>query len=454
MLNCSINRSSVTNTANNANGVGLFLGDFGGSHFTASNCVAANSTVTVTKPIDTEDGSALLFGTCDNGGAINSITFDNIASFNNTMIAPTASHMGIIATFANAKNAPVVATNIYAVNNQIKASKEATGAPLTSLFMVVYESYVKSVSATNTVTDYPVGMAFGQVKGVDKTLANTNFSSNLTVEKALAFMNANTSDEATYFDWAVTETTLGTTEEPSPLVASFQLLHDTLHFTADASGKVTFTEEEIELLSSYDYLLNGNAVTVDFDDLTIAANTVYTQAAVLPNYGATYQGASGISFPDATHQLRMEEQMSEVPLTFSALIKADEGESGRLVSNHYYAGDASEAKTKLIFAVDTDGSPFLSYTTGTNTTTKYKATSINVQGKGWMHLTAAFDHTHDIIYWYVNGILCERTLNATSVPNVPYQALRSAATIMPQSPIGIPISPFITHPILKARSAM
>ncbi len=424
LKNCSINKSSVTDTAAKANGVGLFLGDFGGNYFTAYNCVAANSVVTVQNPTTGEDGSALLFGTFDNGGQLKTITMDNIASFNNTMIAPDASKMGIISTFANAKNAPVVATNIYAVNNQIKATADAQAVPLSNLFMVVYDSYVKSVSATNTVTDYPVGMVFGQVTGVDKTIPNAGFSSNLTVEKALNFMNANTAVEGNYLDWTVTNTAIDTTEAEAFPVATFKLLDDTLHFTADANGKVTFSEAEKALLASKSFLLNDTATTIDFENLTLTANTVYTQAGVTPDYDVTYPDASGIFFSDNTHQLRMENALTEAPLTISVLFKADEGESGRLLSNYFYAGDASEAKTKLSLTLNSNGQPYFGYTTGTNTENKYTATNLNLQGKGWVHLTVVFDHNRDTVYWYVNGALCDRTLNATAVPKAPYQPLK------------------------------
>ena len=424
LLNCSINNSSVTSTYSNAQGIGLFLGDFGGNYFTAYNCVAANSTVTVPSIKTTDDGCALLFGTFDNGGQVKSVILDNIGSFNNTFITNNTNTVGIIGSFGNVKNAPVVATNIYAVNNQAKAAADAQAVPLSNLFMVVYDSYVKSVSATNTVTDYPVGMAFGQVSGVDKTIPNAGFSSNLTVEKALTFMNANPSSDITYLDWTVTDTAIGTTEAAIFPVATFKLLNDTLHFTADANGKVTFSEEEKEMLSSKSFLLNNTAATIDYDNLTLTANTVYTQTDVVPNYDATYPDASGISFSDNTHQLRMEKQLTKAPLTVSALIKADEGESGRLLSNYFYAGDASEAKVKMSFGLNSSGQPYFGYTTGTNTENKYTATNINLQGEGWVHLTAVFDHNRDTVYWYVNGAFCDRTLNATAIPKAPYQPLK------------------------------
>lgn len=427
LKNCSINKSSVTDTAANANGVGLFTGDFGGNYFKAYNCIAANSVVTVQNPHTGDDGSALLFGTFDNGGAIKSITFDNIASFNNILIAPDASKMGIISTFANAKNAPVVATNIYAVNNQIKAAADAQAVPLSNLFMVVYDSYVKSVSATNTVTDYPVGMVFGQVTGVDKTAVNKGASSNLTLPMAIALMNGNASANGTaYIDWAVTESSIGVSAG-DPYIASFQLEDDNLHFMADAQGKITFTAEQKELLAAHKWYLGTKAATVDFDDLTLTANAAYTLLP-LPDYSIDYPNASGVQFPDPTHQLRMKNTVSAIPLTFSALLNLEEGERGVIAGNSYSAGSYTHGKGRFTFYITEDGTPCLQWATTDNTYYRYLANDLNLQGKGWNHLTAVFDPELDTIEWYLNGALCQVTTDATITPKIPYQQIKIGGT--------------------------
>ncbi len=425
-VNCSINNSSITSTYEKAQGVGLFLGDFGGNYFKAYNCIAANSTVTVPSIKTADDGSALLFGTVDNGGQVKSVVFDNVASFNNTFITNDTTTVGIIASFGNVRYAPVTATNTYAFGNVTKTAADAEEVPLTTLYLDAY-NYIKSIDTKNNVTDAAVTMAVNKALSSGKTAVNKGASSNLTLPMAIALMNGNASANGTaYTDWAVTESSIGVSAG-DPYIASFQLEDDNLHFMADAQGKITFTAEQKELLAAHKWYLGTKAATVDFDDLTLTANAAYTLLP-LPDYSIDYPNASGVQFPDSTHQLRMKNTVSATPLTFSALLNLEEGEWGVIAGNSYSAGSYTHGKGRFTFYITEDGTPCLQWATTDNTYYRYLANDLNLQGKGWNHLTAVFDPELDTIEWYLNGALCQVTTNATITPTTPYQQIKIGGT--------------------------
>jgi len=682
-MNCSINRSSVTSTAASANGIGLFVGQFGGTNFKAYNCVAANSTVIVPTIKAASDGSAFLFGNLDNGDVIKTAVMDNVASINNTFITGNTTAVGIIATFGNAQNITASATNVYAVGNVTKTTADGASVDLTNLF-VDADNLLKTFTVSEVTTDTAVTMALNKAEASGDTAVNTGASSNLTVDTAMGLMNGNTAlTDSDYLNWSVSNTAVTTTSTPA-YVATFETEGDTLHFLADSTGKITFTQEQKELLSANTYYNGAQPAAIDYDGLVITNHVTYTlnpavlnsltfsaarqdyaqfsactaipetvevwvnipkdytarnmivggygktgkgsteifwslemnaggtlrwweeatgkemkyckfdgtyndaiyintgewmlisivrdqvnnkilvyingelaaesrkvytanktsgtnvfdyttgktttdaprlgrdwretlmsatdnnllfegsihqlrmysddrtaeeiaagyandrlfdqkttshlqdnnlygcwefhelaqdqqypltfnnlatgsgaadlsistvwfgrEEIVAPNYNVTYPNASGIQFPDSTHQLRMEEELTEIPLTFSALINLDEDDKGILAGNRYSAGSYSEGAGRFVWAVNADGVPFLQWMAPSSNSRKtYYAHGIDLQGQGWLLLTAAFDPELDVVYWYINGSLVEISFDATVTPSIPYQRVK------------------------------
>ncbi len=683
LVNCSINKSSVTSTASSANGIGLFIGQFGGTDFKAYNCVAANSTVTVPTIKTASDGSAFLFGNLDNGGVIKTAVMDNVASINNTFITNNTTAVGIIATFGNAKNITASATNVYALGNVSKTSADGASVALTNLF-VDADNLLKTFTVSEVATDTAVTMALNKAKASGDTAVNTGASSNLTVDTALALMNSNAAlTDCDYLNWSVSSTAITTTDTPA-YVATFEGQNDTLHFLADSTGKITFTQEQKDLLSANTYYRSTEPAVIDYDGLVISNHVTYTlnpaaingltfsaarqdyaqfsactaipetveawvkipkdhtarnmivggygksgkgsteifwslemnaggtlrwweeasgkemkyckfdgtyndaiyintgewmlisivrdqvnnkiivyingelaaeskkvytanktsgtnvfnyttgqtttdaprlgrdwreslltasdnnllfegsihqlrmynddrtaeeiaagyandllfdqkttshlkdnnlygcwefhelaqdqeypltfdnlatgsgaadlsistvwfgqEQIVAPDYNVTYPNASGVQFTDSTHQLRMEEALTEIPLTFSGLIHLDEDDYGILAGNRYNAGSYSQGVGRVRWAVSSGGVPYLLWMApNSNTAKTYYAHGINLQGQGWLLLTAAFDPELDVVYWYVNGSLVEVSFEATVTPSVPYQPIK------------------------------
>ncbi len=282
MTNCSAYNSTVTSTVTDACGVGLLAGVVGGNDFYANNCLVANCTLNVADPANNTYGNAFLFGLLNNGGQMKNNATDNLAAINNTFIAADADNVGILATMANIKNVNLVTNNSYAVGNVWKTAVDAaTSTPMTVLYNNGAD-LVKSHSATGVVTDAgvtKVALVRGENLGLTD-VDNAWASSNVTADVALALMNKNeaAAGATAYSNWALTATGI-TTTETVPAVASFALDGDTLYFAADSTGKVTIDETSKAALAAKSWAANGAPATIDFDNLIIAADTVYTVAA-------------------------------------------------------------------------------------------------------------------------------------------------------------------------------
>jgi len=284
MTNCTAYDSTLTSTVADACGVGFLVGVVGGNDFYANNCLVAKSTLKVGDPANNTYGNAFLFGLLNNGGQMKNIAIDNVAAVNNTFIAADADNVGIITTMANIKNVNLVTTNTYAVGNVWKTAVDAaTSTPIAVLYNNGAD-LVNSHDATGVATDAGVTKvtlvrAATPSKGLT-SIDNAWSSSNLTADVALALMNKNeaAAGATAYTDFALSATGI-TTAQTVPAVATFVMDGDTLYFAADSTGKVTVDAASKVALSAKSWTANGAPAAIDFDNLTIAADTVYTVAA-------------------------------------------------------------------------------------------------------------------------------------------------------------------------------
>ncbi len=254
-LNCSLVNSSVECTAAGAFGVGLFSGRWGGNVFAAENCVAANSTVTVTDPVTTTTGNALLFGHI-NSGQKPTVTIKNVASINNTMVAPVMSAMGIISTIGNAASGTVTATHNYAAGNVYKNSSFGDEVPMENLY-VNTNNKIGTTTITDTITNAEVTMLLSKSSS-GTTVANTAGVAGYNAGSCVLALNKNTT-----FDWAFDQkgNVVPYTTGLLPVAVTF----GGVPFATDIVGKLVLDVKDEAFLKSANWTDGETAYEDGFD---------------------------------------------------------------------------------------------------------------------------------------------------------------------------------------------
>ncbi len=285
--NCSIVDSSLECTAADAFGVGLYVGRWGGTTFTAENCVAVGNTVTIADPVATTTGNSLLFGHI-NSSQKPTVTINNIVAANNTFAAPVISAAGILTTIGNAASGNVTVTNVFAAGNVSSADTHGATVPMENL-VVNTNNKVGTTSITSCVTDANVAMLMSKSGASGTTVANSSGVEGYNAGAAVAALN-NATDS---FDWVI-----DLQGNPVP-AASGQTLPVTVTFggtpfATDVTGKLALSEGDLAYLKSTNWVSGDTVYAAGYD----WSNERYTAAAT---YTAKTEAPFYVTFDKAAY---------------------------------------------------------------------------------------------------------------------------------------------------------
>lgn len=273
--NCSAVNSYVKNTAYTAStGSGLLAG-YINVELDAENLFFYNCGVTV----KTGANYNLLASTLGNNYP--DWNLNNVAIANCNFVAEDAEPANVAIVSKTLQfNLEQIYNNLYLCNNTCSTSEEGTKVPLTSAFIHanVAEKYTGTITANNVVGNALTAVASGNAVTVDATAANT--VANLTLETVINEMNGNVPANGVYWtaDAVKGVATSATAVASNPSV-KFVFDDKTVMGVADATGKVTFDAETKALLAAETWAdSEGQDAVLDYDNLTIAADTVYTVA--------------------------------------------------------------------------------------------------------------------------------------------------------------------------------
>ena len=277
--NCSIVNSNLECTAADAFGVGLFVGRWGGTTFTAENCVAVGNTVTVADPYATTYGNSLLFGHI-NSSQSPTVTINNIVAANNTFAAPVVSAAGILTTIGNAASGTVKVTNVFAANNTTRADSYGATVPMENL-VVNTNNKVGTTTITSCVTDTGVTMLMSKNGASGTTIANTSGVTGYNAGAAIVAFNAE-SDK----DYVI-----GVDGTPAP-AADGQALPITVTFggtpfATDVTNKLSLTNADAAYLKGINWTDTSDKVYpagYSWETQRFAATATYTAENEAPFY--------------------------------------------------------------------------------------------------------------------------------------------------------------------------
>lgn len=280
--NCSLVGSSITdNMLNAANiGVGLLAG-YANTTVDVENCFIYDSSIVRTNDLPYANG--LLLGNTARNARVD-YSFDNVAVVDCSFVTPNASATQI--SVLNSTNdhldaTPSTANNVYVSGNTYATSATATPATIGSLYSYCGTAANRVIPTfSNVYTD--VADAYIDVADAEQTVALTATQkvTNMTLATVINEMNANVPANGIYWTAdAVKGMAPSATAVASNPSVKFVFDDHTVVYVADATGKVTIDAETKALLAAETWADGeGQTAVLDFDNLTVAADTVYTVA--------------------------------------------------------------------------------------------------------------------------------------------------------------------------------